>query len=141
MAALQDDPLRPDDADAYRKALRAARERSGLPVAFGGDVADGVLRLSQFVGVRTAGLRGLAVRAETGLGGQVLARRRPAAVADYRTAASITHDYDGPVLAEGITGVVAAPVVVAGRVRGVLYAATRDHAAPGARGADALVDA
>lgn len=42
------------------------------------------------------GLRGLRVRAETGLGGRVLTTARPAKVTDYRSARSITHDYDRP---------------------------------------------
>jgi GAF domain-containing protein len=50
--------------------------------------------------------------------------RRPASVADYRNASSITHHYDGPVSGERIRSVVAVPVVVDNRPRAVLYAAT-----------------
>lgn len=117
--------LRPSDADAYRQALRLLRTRSGLPIAFGGRVEDGVLKLSEFFGVRTSGLRGLAVAPGAGLGGKVVSRARLAAVSDYGSARSITHDYDAPVLGEGLASVVAAPVVVSGAVRGVLYGAVR----------------
>lgn len=128
--------LRPSDADAYRQALRLLRTRSGLPIAFGGQVLDGVLTLSEFLGVRTSGLRGLAVAPGTGLGGKVVTGARAAAVADYGSARSITHDYDGPVLGEGIASVVAAPVIVSGSVRGVLYGAVRDTTRLGDRTKD-----
>jgi DNA-binding CsgD family transcriptional regulator len=133
--------LRPDDGDALRQVLRQLHDRSGVPVLFGGQVENTLLSLSQFIGVRTAGLRGLSVRAETGLGGRVLTTGRPAGVTDYRSARSITHDYDRPVLTEGIRSVVAVPVVVSGTVRAVLYGASRGPAPLGDRAADAVADA
>ncbi|MEO3788281.1 LuxR C-terminal-related transcriptional regulator [Actinocorallia sp. B10E7] len=136
MPAEPDGLLRPDDADAYRQALRLLRARSGLPIAFGGRVLDGVLTLTEFLGVRTSGLRGLAVRPGAGLGGKVVAGARAASVSDYGSARSITHDYDAPVLGEGIGSVVAAPVIVGGAVRGVLYGAVRGPAPLGDRAKD-----
>ncbi|MEU1178612.1 LuxR C-terminal-related transcriptional regulator [Streptomyces sp. NPDC005820] len=133
--------MRPDDGDAIRHALRLTQERAGLPVVFGGQVRDGVLHLLQFVGVRTTAMSGLDIRPGAGLGGQVLARRRPAAVADYRSAESITHDYDAAVMAEGIRSIVAVPLVVSGAVRGVLYGASRGPAPLGDRATAAMVDA
>lgn len=132
--------MRPDDRDAYRQALRLAKARTAVPVAFAGDVHRGVLNLTHFMGTRTKGLQGLAVRAEAGLGGLVMARCRPAGVCDYGSARWITHDYDAPVLAEGISSVVAVPVVVSGTVRGVLYGATREAHPLGDRTTDALLD-
>ncbi|CAM5515448.1 MULTISPECIES: hypothetical protein [Streptomyces] len=76
--------------------LRQLHGHSGIPVLFGGQVENTRLSLSQFIGVRTAGLRGLRVRAEAGLGGRVLTTGRPTKVTDYRSARSITHDYDRP---------------------------------------------
>lgn len=133
--------LRPDDGDALRQVLRQAHDRAGIPVLFGGQVEHTQLSLSQFIGVRTAGLRGLRVRAEAGLGGRVLTTGRPAKVTDYRSARSITHDYDRPVLMEGIRSVVAVPVVVSGAVRAVLYGACRGQAPLGDRAAEAVADA
>ncbi|WAL74662.1 LuxR C-terminal-related transcriptional regulator [Kitasatospora sp. YST-16] len=133
--------MRPDDSDAFRQALRTAREGSGAPVVFGGPVQNGVLHLTQHIGLRTAGLRGLSVPAGTGLGGHVVVARRPVAVADYGAADSITHDYDTPVLAERLCSVVAVPVVVAGSVRGVLYGAVRERTPLGERAAGAVVRA
>ncbi|MER7016068.1 LuxR C-terminal-related transcriptional regulator [Saccharopolyspora sp. NPDC000359] len=131
--------LRPDDGDAFRQAVRAVRQRAGMPVSFGGQATGGALRLSELAGVRTTMLKGLQVRAAAGLGGQVLARGRPDAVSDYATALTISHDYDAPVLAEGISSVVAAPVLVSGAVRGVLYGAARGAARLGDRAVDVVV--
>lgn len=140
MLSAPDGLLRPDDGDAYRQALRLLRDRSGLPVIFGGQVLDGNLTLAQFLGVRTSGLRGLRVAPGTGLGGRVLAAARPMTLNDYGTAGSITHDYDTPVLAEGIRAVTAVPVTVQGAVRGVLYAADRGPDPLGGRAQSLLAD-
>ncbi|MGW1681302.1 LuxR C-terminal-related transcriptional regulator [Saccharopolyspora sp. NPDC002376] len=128
--------LRPDDGDAFRQAVRALRQRADMPVAFGGEATEGALHLSELAGVRTNMLKGLQIRAAAGLGGRVLARGRPAAVSDYATSLTISHDYDAPVLAEGISSVVAAPVLVDGSVRGVLYSAARGTARLGDRAID-----
>ncbi|MDR7304276.1 helix-turn-helix transcriptional regulator [Haloactinomyces albus] len=133
--------MRPDDADAFRQALRSVQRRTEVPLVFGGQVLNGALRLSEFLGARTSGLRGLSVFPGAGLGGHVVAYGHPAAVNDYGTAKSITHDYDRPVLGEGIRSVVAAPVTVHGSVRGVLYGAVRAVLPLGDRAVDALVDA
>ncbi|MER5393034.1 LuxR C-terminal-related transcriptional regulator [Saccharopolyspora sp. NPDC002686] len=128
--------LRPDDGDAFRQAVRALRHRADMPVTFGGQAAGGTMRLSELAGVRTNMLKGLQIRAAAGLGGRVLAAGRPAAVSDYASSPTISHDYDGPVLAEGISSVVAAPVLVDGSVRGVLYSAARGVARLGDRAID-----
>lgn len=108
---------------------------------FGGEVHGDTLLISEYHGVRTGGLRGLAVRSNSGLGGASMVAGRPLAVADYRTASSITHDYDGPVLSEGIRSVLAVPVLVDGRARAMLYGAYRTGAPFGGRAADLVVEA
>lgn len=133
--------LRPRDGDALRAEIRRLAAVAGVPVIFGGEVDADTLRLTEFAGVRTNGLRGLSVTRASGLGGRVVDSRRPAAVSDYGNALSITHHYDGPVLGEGLRSVVAVPVVVSGRSRAVLYAATRGPGPLGDRTADALVQA
>ncbi|NUP26587.1 MAG: response regulator transcription factor [Nocardia sp.] len=133
--------LRPRDGDALRAEIRRLADLAEVPVLFGGEVDAGTLRLTEFSGVRTNGLRGLSVTRASGLGGQVVDSRRPASVSDYGNALSITHHYDGPVLGEGIRSVVAVPVVVSGSSRAVLYAATRGAGPIGDRTADALVQA
>ncbi|MFF9558802.1 LuxR C-terminal-related transcriptional regulator [Streptomyces albus] len=133
-------PLRPDDGDAFRQALRIARQRTGVRCVFGGEIGDGALRLTEFVGTLTDSMRGLRVVPGRGLGGYVIARQRPYAVNDYVPATTITHDYDSPVRREGIRAIVAVPVTVQGGVRGVLYAASRDTAPLGDRTTAALMD-
>lgn len=132
--------MRPDDADAFRHALRLVRQRTGVPLVFGGQVTDRVLRLSEFLGAQTNTLRGLNVMPGTGLGGYVVAHQRPLGVNDYARANTITHDYDDPVLAEGIRAITAAPVTVRGTVRGVLYIAVRSVFPLGSRATSELLE-
>ena len=131
--------LRPRDADALRAELRRVAEESGMPLTFGGEVHEDTLLLTEFFGTRTGGMRGLAVLPSAGLGGATVVARRPMSVADYRRASSITHDYDGPVLQEGIKSILAVPVVVEGRSRAVLYGAYRAAAPIGDRTADLMI--
>ncbi len=132
---------RPDDGDALRAAVREVHARSGMGVVFGGPVRGETFRIDVLVGARTRLLRGLEIRSGAGLGGRVLSEGRPAGVEDYGSALDITHEYDGPVLAEGLRTVAAAPVLVAGRARAVLYAASRAGGSVGDRVRDALARA
>ncbi|ORA34937.1 helix-turn-helix transcriptional regulator [Mycobacterium aquaticum] len=131
--------LRPRDADAVRAELRRMAADTGLPLAFGGEVHGDALLLSEFIGTRTGAMRGLAVRPSAGLGGASMVARRPIAVPDYRRSATITHDYDEPVLTEGIRSILAVPVVVDGTARAVLYGAHRSSAPIGDRTAAAML--
>ncbi|NBH08537.1 helix-turn-helix transcriptional regulator, partial [Amycolatopsis sp. SID8362] len=45
--------LRPADGDLYRRALRGIRQRTGVPLAFAGQLRDRRLVLSHFLGART----------------------------------------------------------------------------------------
>jgi DNA-binding NarL/FixJ family response regulator len=112
-----------------------------MGVVFAGPVQDGDLCIGHLVGARTRHLQGLRVRSGAGLGGRVLSEGRPAGVEDYGQALDITHEYDGPVLAEGLRTVAAAPVLVGGHGRAVLYAASREGGSVGDRVRDALVRA
>ena len=131
--------LRPRDSDALRAELRKIAAEAGVPVLFGGEVQGGALLLSEFVGTRTGLLRGLVVRSNSGLGGASMVAGRPLSVADYRNAATITHDYDRPVLSEGIRSVLAVPVIVDGLPRAMLYGAYRTSAPMGGRAVDLMV--
>ncbi|MEU4149265.1 helix-turn-helix transcriptional regulator [Streptomyces sp. NPDC026659] len=110
-----------------RAALNRLRHTTGLPVAFGGLVEPGGsrIRISELSGTETAALRSLAVTSGTGLGGKAVALGRVCAVTDYSVSRRISHEYDAPVAAEGLRSVLAVPVVVRRRVRGVLYGALR----------------
>ncbi|MFI5796516.1 response regulator transcription factor [Streptomyces sp. NPDC051677] len=110
-----------------RGALARLRRATGLPVAFGGLVEPGRqrMRISEFSGATGLALRGLAVTSGNGLGGKAVALARPCAVTDYSVSRQISHEYDAAVAEEGLRSVLAIPVIVRRRVRGVLYGALR----------------
>ncbi|MFJ4206233.1 response regulator transcription factor [Streptomyces sviceus] len=126
-----------------RRALVRLRRTTGLPVAFGGLVESGrpQIRISELSGTATTSLLALAVTSGNGLGGKTVALARPCAVADYSLSRQISHEYDAAVAAEGLRSVLAVPVVVRRRVRGVLYGALRDARPLGDRTLSAAVDA
>ena len=130
--------LRPDDRDALRAALRAAHSCSALPVAFGGAVDGGSMRLTDLIGTRTGALRNLEVRLGAGLGGRAMVEGRPVAVEHYGTARTITHEYDRQVLGEGLWSVLAVPVQVGMTPRAVMYVASRRAVRLGDRVKDAV---
>ncbi len=117
--------LQRDDRALLRRMLHTVRERSKFPIVFGGEVSGNGLRLTEFSGTTTSGLHGLTVLPGSGAGGLAIAASRLVAVADYRRAASITHEHDRPVVAEGIRAIMAAPIVVNGSTRMVAYVAIR----------------
>jgi DNA-binding CsgD family transcriptional regulator len=121
-------------------ALGRVRRITGLPVAFGGRVgANGrQLRLTDFAGTATPALHGLVVSAGNGLGGRVVATARPSKVEDYPADPRISHEYDAPVLAEGLRAIAAVPVTANNEVLAVLYAGTRQPLAVGVRALDAM---
>ncbi|GAB3602490.1 LuxR C-terminal-related transcriptional regulator [Microbacterium aureliae] len=115
---------RPGQSDEDRAVARAVAElarRTRFPIAFGGLAQKDAIHVTSIVGARTRSLDGLVVAATRGLGGRAYVEKRPRLALDYRTSRSITHDYDGQVLSEGIATLFAVPVMVAGRPRGVLY--------------------
>ncbi|MCH5643912.1 response regulator transcription factor [Gordonia sp. ABSL49_1] len=122
---MHDDVWRPSDEDAMRAALRAGQRATQLPVHFGGVVRGRDLVLSGFVGTRTGNLRDLVISTRCGLGGRAIDERRAGAVVDYANSTEITHEYDVEVASEGIQSLVAAPAVVAGRTRALLYGGLR----------------
>ncbi|MFP1625015.1 response regulator transcription factor [Streptomyces sp. 5K101] len=125
-----------------RAALLRLRRATGLPVAFGGLAHDArPVRIAELTGAATNVLRGLAIRTGNGLGGKSMALSRPCAVTDYRAARHISHEYDTAVAAEGLRSVVAVPVVVRRKVRGLLYGALRTPLVLGDRVLDAAVAA
>ncbi|WP_339132264.1 helix-turn-helix transcriptional regulator [Streptomyces sp. f51] len=126
-----------------RTALVRLRRATGLPVAFGGLVEPGgrLVRISELSGTATPALSALAVSSGNGLGGKAVALARPCAVSDYESSRQISHEYDTAVAAEGLCSVLAVPVVVRRRVRGVLYGALRTAQPLGDRTLGAAVEA
>lgn len=134
------DPDAHETADV-RAALSRLRRDSGLPVAFGGLRAGaGHYRINELAGTETAVLRGLDIVRGNGLGGKAVALSRPLAVTDYSTSSVISHEYDAAVAAEGLRSVLAVPVIVRRRVRGVLYGALRRPVRLGDRPLSAAMD-
>ncbi|MFI8180201.1 helix-turn-helix transcriptional regulator [Actinacidiphila glaucinigra] len=132
----------PGEAAELRAALLRMRRTSGLPVAFGGLLPEPRrLRITELSGTATASLQGLTITTGNGLGGKTIALSRPLAVTDYSTSRVISHEYDAAVAAEGLRSVLAVPVVVRRRVRGVLYGALRHPLALGDRPVSAAVEA
>lgn len=110
------------DHDLVAAAVRDLARQTGFPVAFGGLLEDGEVNVTSIFGSRTHRLEGLRVQPLRGLGGRAITELRPRMTQDYRTSPFITHDYDAYVLGEGLRTLLAVPVVVSGRSRGVLYA-------------------
>ncbi|MEV6947253.1 helix-turn-helix transcriptional regulator [Streptomyces sp. NPDC051172] len=126
-----------------RSALVRLRRTTGLPVAFGGLVEPGRrhMRISELSGTETPALSGLPVTSGNGLGGRAVALARPCAVTDYSSSRQISHEYDIPVATEGLHSILAVPVVVRRRVRGVLYGALRTAQPLGDRTLGAAMEA
>ncbi|MET7367497.1 helix-turn-helix transcriptional regulator [Streptomyces sp. NPDC005566] len=132
----------PAEATEMQAALLRLRRTSGLPVVFGGLLSDPHhARIAELNGAQTGALRGLVISAGSGLGGKAIALSRPCAVTDYASSRHISHEYDTAVAAEGLRSVVAVPVVVRRKVRGVLYGALREALTLGDRTFDAAVSA
>lgn len=110
-----------NDLTLVARAVEALARRTRFPVAFGGLVDDGCVRVSTIVGARSRSIEGLVVEEQRGLGGRALSEKRPRLALDYRTARGITHDYDRAVLGEGIATLFAVPVVTGGRARAMVY--------------------
>ncbi|WP_411143825.1 response regulator transcription factor [Streptomyces sp. x-80] len=131
-----------NDSVDVRAALARLRRASGLPVAFGGLLAGtGRYRINELSGTASAALRGLHIHHGNGLGGKAAALSRPFAVADYPSSPAISHEYDAAVGAEGLRSVLAVPVIVRRRVRGVLYGALRRPLRLGDRPLSAAMEA
>lgn len=120
-------------------ALRRLRRDSGVPLVFGGVVGRNTgVRLSHFVGHTVGALTGISVDIGHGLGGKVVATKRPIVVDDYLRTSRITHRYNAVIAAEGLRAMAAAPVVVDGVAVAVLYGGCHADTPFGDRALDAL---
>lgn len=134
------DPSRPDDRELLRSVLRnLATGGNGPGVLFAGLVNDDDLTITELLGTRTGSLRRLWVREGEGVGGGAIERLRPTVVADYVRADSISHQHDEVVSREGLRSMIAVPVMVDGKPRAVIYAASRELAELGDTAADGIL--
>ena len=111
-----------DDDEAVRVALTSLRNATGIPVAmYATLLPDNRLRITQWVGLRTPALHNLVIPPGVGVGGRVVASRRPVGVSDYARATIISHENDKIIQDEGLYSLVAVPVIVRREIRGCLY--------------------
>lgn len=111
-----------DDAEVIKSSLVSLKNATGIPVTMYAEVTENVkMQINHWVGLRTPALQNLTVESGAGVGGRVLATRRPVGVSDYLRAKVITHEYDDRIRDEGLHSLVAVPVIVSRLVRGVLY--------------------
>ncbi|AIN81520.1 MULTISPECIES: acetate metabolism transcriptional regulator RamA [Corynebacterium] len=111
-----------DDNEVIKSSLVALKNATGIPVTMYAEVTDNSkMQINNWVGLRTPALQNLTVESGAGVGGRVLATRRPVGVSDYLRAKVITHEYDDKIRDEGLHSLVAVPVIVSRLVRGVLY--------------------
>jgi DNA-binding CsgD family transcriptional regulator/GAF domain-containing protein len=122
-------------------ALDRVKTRTGVSLAFAGDVDEGGnLWLRHFSGETMGALPGKVLRFDAGLGGRVAATNRPMAVNNYFQSDRISHAYDRIIQAEGLRAMVAAPIVLERQTVGVMYGAFRSGDVAGGRIIEALVD-
>lgn len=124
-------PEEPNEQQLLEEAVADLAAATHFPLAFGGLEYGGAVTIASLVGNRTHSLDGLRIQPERGLGGKAMAERRPRITGNYETSKHITHDYDGRVLPEGIVTLLAVPVVVSGRTRGILYGGSHSFAPVG----------
>lgn len=113
------------DDDLLVRAVAELAQTTRFPVAFGGLESGGGVTVTSVVGGRTRSLHGLRILPMRGLGGRAMVETRPRLTSDYGSSTHITHDYDVEILGEGISALLAVPVVVGGRTRAVLYGGAR----------------
>src|SRR5256714_5904539 len=112
---------------------------AGVNMAWVGE-RDGAYRIVLGKSVNTPNglVEGLVVPVGVGLGGKVLAARRPVWVSDYLTSPDITHHFRSLASIEGMHAMIAVPIVHDGRLLGVLYGANFCETEFGDRTARAL---
>lgn len=128
-----------DQNIAIKHIVESVPRLTGVDLAYVGELdPDGGLILRDAVNSITGNVDGLVVPLGVGLGGTVLASRRPMWVSDYCRAPQITHDFSAHVEAERVKGMIAVPIIHEERLLGVLFGANRQEVEFGGRTAQAL---
>jgi signal transduction histidine kinase len=123
-----------DGSVAVRRIVAVLPQLVGVDIAWVGVPTDAEQVVLRHTVNSTSGLiEGLVVPVGAGLGGRVLAARRPLWVSDYCAAPDISPHFKCQVAAEGIKAMIALPIISGGRLLGVLYAANRHDTAFGDR--------
>jgi signal transduction histidine kinase len=134
--------LHDDRETIVRAALLAAKEVAEADSAFAAvrnEVDDGY-DIGELDGISDPGFSQLTIRSGRGLGGAVLAERRPRTVDDYATEPSITGDYREVVGREGLHGIGCVPVLGPDGTEVLLYVSTHATGGPSDVAVEALED-
>jgi signal transduction histidine kinase len=116
-----------DRVVALQQIAQLIRVTIGADSGFVADLEKpGLAIVRSMAGTRTDQLQNLVVPIGQGIGGRALALGGAVRVNDYLTSEVITHQFDAQVRSEGITAMIAVPVVSGGRTVAVAYAAMRD---------------
>jgi signal transduction histidine kinase len=128
-----------DRSAAMDRIVAGVPEFAGVDLAWVGE-PDGEDRmvLGRGVNAETDVIEGLVVPRGIGLGGRVMASRRPLWVNDYRSAPDISHQFISQVDAEHVVSMIAVPIQHDGHLLGVLYGANRAATQFGDRTAHSL---
>jgi signal transduction histidine kinase len=128
-----------DGSEATRRIVGTVPDGAGVDIAWFGDpTGPDKITLRHVVHSATGQIEGLVVPIGAGLGGKVLAARRPLWVSDYCNTADISPHFKTEVGAEGIKAMIAVPIMAGERLLGVLYGANHNDNAFGDRATDAL---
>ena len=115
-----------DRRTAFRSILERLPDEIGIDIAWIGELDPaGNVVLGHAVRARTDVLDGLVVPPGVGLAGRVMQTGRPEWVTNYPVGDGLTRPFSTQADREGVKGMVAVPLVHAGRQLGVLYAADR----------------
>ena len=128
-----------DAPAATNRIMQVVPEATGVDLAWIGEPAGTTKMVLQHpVNTVTNLVRGIVVPIGTGLGGKVMAARRPMWVGDYCESDDISPHHKAPAAAEGIKAMIAVPVMHRGALLGVLYGANRGETPFGDRTAQAM---
>jgi signal transduction histidine kinase len=131
-----------DRAATIRRMVATVPRLAGVDIAWVGDpTGEDRMVLQHSVNSVSGLVEGLVVPVGTGLGGRVLAARRPLWVSDYCNSADITHHFKDKAQTEGIKAMIAVPIISGDQLLGVLYGANRQDTAFGDRATWALEQA
>src|SRR5258706_4912984 len=111
-----------DGPTATHRIMNLVPELTGVDMAYLGEPA-GVDRivLQYPINTVTDAVSGLVVPIGTGLGGKVLAPRRPMWVNDYCGSADISHHFQATAAAEGVQAMISPPIIYPDSLLGVAY--------------------
>jgi signal transduction histidine kinase len=116
-----------DQPSASRRMVSTVPGATGVEVAWVGEPSGTDEIILQHPVNTTSGLvEGLVVPVGAGLGGRVLAARRPLWVRDYCAAPDISDHFKPQARTEGLMAMIAVPIVHDGQMLGVLYGANRE---------------